>query len=298
MRAVYSICVTILACCVANSQPGNVSPTFDAASVKPAPPPTPAIRNHINTGGPGTADPGRVDWWSVSMIGFLMEAYDVKPYQISGPDWISTEKFQLTATVPKGATKEQYRLMLQNLLAERFRMKMHFEKKESAVYALVVGKGGPKLKEPVDDPSSPQAAGPPATAAEMEKDPDGFWLYPWLHDVMGTGTINGRSRLRGNHATMAQLIAKIKFMLNLPVWDETGLTGTYDFALTYSQSATMAAAAAQPPDGSTANAVEAEVAAAPDLIGAMSQIGLRLEQKKEPIDIVVIDHLEKIPTEN
>jgi uncharacterized protein (TIGR03435 family) len=292
MRFICGIGLALFACYAAQAQTG---PTFEAASVKPAPPPTPAIRNHINTGGPGTADPGRVDWWSVSMLGFLMEAYDLKPFQISGPDWIASTKFAVTATVPKGATKEQYRLMLQNLLAERFKMQSHIEKKESDVYALVVAKNGPNLKESVEETDT---AGPPATAAEMQKDADGFYLYPWLHDVMGTGTINGRSRLRGNHATMAQLIAKVKFMLGLPVKDETGLTGAYDFALTYSQAATMAAAAAQPTDGATANAPETEVPAAPDLIGAMPQIGLKLERKREPIDILVIDRLEKVPTEN
>jgi uncharacterized protein (TIGR03435 family) len=295
MRIVLGVCAAVLASCAASAQPGSASPTFEAASVKPAPPSTPAIRNHINTGGPGTADPGRVDWWSVSMLGFLMEAYGVKPDQISAPDWVSTTKFALTATVPKGATKEEYRLMLQNLLVERFKMKMHFEKKESDVYALVVGKNGPKLKESVEETDT---AGPPASAAEMHKDADGFYLYPWLHDVMGAGTINGRSRLRGNHATMAQLIAKMKYMLGLPVRDETGLTGTYDFFLTYSLSATMAAAGTQTPDGSTASAPETEVPAAPDLIGAMVQIGLKLERKKETIDVVVIDRLEKVPTEN
>jgi uncharacterized protein (TIGR03435 family) len=292
MRAICGICLTVLACCAAQAQPGSASPTFEAASVKPAPPPTPAVRNHINTGGPGTADPGLVDWWSVSMIGFLMEAYDLKPFQISGPDWISTTKFQLTATVPKGATKEQYRLMLQNLLAERFKMQSHFEKKESGVYALMLGKNGPKLKESVDEPQGADAAGPPATAAEMQKDADGFYLYPWLHDVRVTGTINGRTRMRGNHATMAQLIARMSPMLSLPLRDETGLTGKYDFVLTYSAAA---APSAEPP---TAGAPEAEVPAAPDLIGAMQQIGLKLEQRKAIIDILVIDRLEKIPTEN
>src|SRR5580704_17267913 len=147
MRIVLGVCAAVLASCAASAQPGSASPTFEAASVKPAPPSTPAIRNHINTGGPGTADPGRVDWWSVSMIGFLMEAYGLKPFQISGPDWIGSTKFAFTATVPKGATKEQYRWMWQKVLADRFKMRSHFEKKESHVYALVVGQNVPKLME-------------------------------------------------------------------------------------------------------------------------------------------------------
>jgi uncharacterized protein (TIGR03435 family) len=290
MRAVSLV---LLFCAAAGTQRATPSPTFEAASVKPAPPPTAAIRNHINTGGPGTADPGRVDWWSVSMLGFLMEAYDMKPFQISAPDWIATTKFQLTATVPKGATKEQYRLMLRNLLTERFQMKTHIEKQESDVYALVIGKNGPKLTESTENPAAMGEVGPPATAADLQRDADGFVIYPWLHEVMVTGTIYGRTRMRGNHATMEQLIARIKFMLNLPLRDETGLKGKYDFVLTYAP-----APVASSPDSSTANIPEPDLPAAPDIIGAMDQIGLKLELKKETIDRLVIDHLEKLPAEN
>jgi uncharacterized protein (TIGR03435 family) len=289
MRAVSLI---FLFCAAAGAQPATPSATFEAASVKPAPAPTAAIRNHINTGGPGTADPGRVDWWSVSMVGFLMEAYDMKPFQISAPDWVTTTKFQLTATVPKGATKEQYRLMLRNLLTERFQMKAHMEKQESDVYVLVIGKNGPKLTEATENPAAVEV-GPPATANDLQRDSDGFALYPWLHDVMLGGQIHGRTRWRGNHATMEQLIARIRFMFNLPLRDETGLKGKYDFVLTYAPSPV-----ASPSNSSTANVPDPDVPAAPDIIGAMAQIGLKLELKKELIDRLVIDHLDKLPTEN
>ena len=226
------------------------------------------------------------------MIGFLMEAYDLKPFQISGPDWLSTTKIALTATVPKGATKEDYRLMLRNVLVDRFKMQSHFESRKNDVYVLVVGKDGPKLKESAAE-EGPDAAGPPASAAELQKDADGFALYPWRHDVVLTGTINGRSRLRGNHATMAQLIARLKFMVSQPVKDETGLTGAYDFVLTYAPAGPPANAA-----DPSSNAAETEVPPAPDIIGAMPQIGLKLELRKEMVDILAIDHLEKIPTGN
>jgi uncharacterized protein (TIGR03435 family) len=198
----------------------------------------------------------------------------------------------LTATVPKGATKEQYRLMLRNLLTERFQMKTHMEKQESDVYVLVIGKNGPKLTESTENPAAVEV-GPPATAKDLQRDADGFAIYPCLHDVMVGGTIHGRTRMRGNHATMEQLIARIKFMLNLPLRDETGLKGKYDFVLTYAPAPVVS-----PPDSSTANIPDADVPAAPDIIGAMAQIGLKLERKKELIDRLVIDHLEKLPTEN
>lgn len=285
--------MTALACYAAYAQSGDASPKFEAASVKPAPPPTPAVRNHINTGGPGTADPGRVDWLSVSMTGFLMEAYNVKPYQISGPDWLGTTKFQLTATVPKGATKEQYRLMLQNLLAERFKIKVHFEKKEGAVYSLVVGKNGPKMRESVDEPAPKD--GTPAPAPSAQKDSDGFPVYPTARGAY-TVTANGRTRLRAQQVTMERLVAVLTNQLGRTVTDETGLKGKYDFALTYAPAGAGGNSAAPSADVSTANGSEAIPDT--DLIGALQQIGLRLEQKKAMIDMLIIDHLEKIPTEN
>jgi uncharacterized protein (TIGR03435 family) len=297
MRVIWGIYLTIWACLAADAQPGNASPTFDAASVKPAPPPTAAILNHINTGGPGTPYPGRVDWWSVSMTGFLMEAYDVKPFQISGPDWLGSTKFQLTATVPKGATKEQYRLMLQNLLAERFKIKVHFEKKEGTSYALVTGKNGPKMKESVEEPAPQEgaAAAAPLPPAKLQKDQDGFPACP---PGRGARTLmaNGRVRLCANQVTMERLAALLTNWSGHTVTDETGLKGRYDFVLTYAPAGTPAAGATPAPDGSTASVPEVD--SYPDLVGAMQQLGLKLEQKRAMIDMLVIDHLEKVPTEN
>lgn len=297
MQVIWRICLTILACCAAHTQPGNASPTFDAASVKPAPPPTVASRNHVNTGGPGTGDPGRVDWLNVSMAGFLMEAYDVKPFQISGPDWIGTAKFDLAATVLKGATKEQYRLMLQNLLAERFRIKVHYEKRGGTAYSLVVGNNGSKMKESVEEPAAQDgiAAAAPRLPGSRPKDQDGFPACPAGRGAR-TLAANGRVRLCANHVTMERLVALLTYWSGRTVTDETELKGKYDFILTYAPAGVSVAGGTPSPDGSTASVPEAD--SDPDLIGAMQQLGLKLEQKKAIIEMLVIDHLEKVPTEN
>jgi uncharacterized protein (TIGR03435 family) len=222
------------------------------------------------------------------MTGFLEEAYDVKPFQISGPDWLGSTKFQLIATVPKGATKEQYRLMLQNLLAERFKIKVHFEKKEGTSYALVVGKNGPKMKESVEEPAAKEGAPAATPPAKAQVDQDGFPACP---PGRGTRTLiaNGRVRLCANQVTMERLVALLTNRSGHTVTDETELKGKYDFVLTY-------AAATPAPDGSAASVPEAD--SYPDLIGAMQQLGLKLEQRRTMIDMLVIDHLEKVPTEN
>ena len=97
-----------------------------------------------NTGGPGSNDPGRIHYPYMSLKNILMNAYDVKNFQIVGPGWLDTERFDITATMPPATTKEQFRVMLQNLLAERFKMTVHRETKELPMYSLVVAKGGRK----------------------------------------------------------------------------------------------------------------------------------------------------------
>src|SRR5664279_6215744 len=90
----------------------------------------------------------------------LTNAYGVKNYQVTGPGWLDTERYDITAKVPKGATKDDLKLMLQGLLAERFKLTLHHETKELPMYALVVGKGGPKLKESVEDDATASGAAP------------------------------------------------------------------------------------------------------------------------------------------
>ena len=102
-------------------------------------------------GGPGSPDPGQITYSNVSLKQVLTNAYGIKSYQVSGPKWLDSERFDIVAKIAMGATKEQFQMMLQNLLAERFKLAVHHETKELPIYALVVGKGGPKLKETVDD---------------------------------------------------------------------------------------------------------------------------------------------------
>src|ERR1700681_1519458 len=111
--------LAVLTCCLAYGQTVDKSLTFDAASVKPASPPVPDGRGRIMmmgpTGGPGTKDPGRIRYPNMSLKNLLMNAYDVKNFQIAGPAWLDTERFDIPATMPPDTTKEQFRVMLQNL---------------------------------------------------------------------------------------------------------------------------------------------------------------------------------------
>ncbi len=126
-------------------------PQFEAASIKPSGPFVPGNMRIRMTGGPGTDDPGRVIFEKYVLSDLIEIAYDIKHYQLSGPDWlINAGKDSLPIrhyrrNFPQGRPKSEYRLMLRNLLAERFRLTAHNGTREMPVYNLVVGKNGPKL---------------------------------------------------------------------------------------------------------------------------------------------------------
>ncbi len=289
MRAFWILC---LACAAVHAQTGNTPPTFEAASVKPLPPVEPGQPvSERRDGGPGTKDPGRIEWRNVPLVAILLIAYDAKVFQWSGPDWLRTARYDISATIAKDATKEQFHRMLQSLLAERFQLKLHHEQRESIVYSLVVGKGGPKMKESPEVPPPAAGAAPAAPPAPgpPKKDEDGF---PILNYIRGTYLVgNNRSlRIRATQETMPQFAELLVNSLGHPVTDSTGLKGKYDFIVTYAFPGLPARAAA-----SSDGVPEADD---PDLIDAMPQIGLKLEQKKGMIDMLVVDHIEKTPTGN
>jgi uncharacterized protein (TIGR03435 family) len=301
--------------------------TFDAASVKPATPPVPDGRGRIMmmgpTGGPGTKDPGRIRYPYMSLKNLLMNAYDVKGFQIAGPAWLDTERFDITAVMPPETTKEQFRVMLQNLLSERFKLTIHRETKELPMYSLVVARNGPKLKEsaevpaPKDDGDPANLPPPPPLPSQPKIGPDGFPILP----IPGGGRAGlffimmpGRTRLIGQQQTMQDLANRLTTQLNRPVTDATALKAKYDFTLTFASEGMnmgmpmpIGMVQVPPPSppppppggggGPAANLPEGETP--PDLFAAIqAQLGLKLEAKKGPVELIVIDHVEKTPTEN
>lgn len=165
-------------CFAAQSQTASVTPAFEAASVKPAPPPNGSGMSVSSDGGPGTSRPERYTAENMDFAGLVMYAYDIKRFQISGPDWMRSERYNISAIVPANATNEQFRTMLQNLLAERFALKVHWETREMPIYELMIAKGGPKLGEAKpDDPTDADEAAPKSPPG-LAKTPDGFPSLP------------------------------------------------------------------------------------------------------------------------
>ena len=142
------LCSLVHAQSAAQAKSAEAKLEFEVASIKPSPLPARGVIRIGPQGGPGSGDPGRVTYTFSTIRDLMVDAYSVKRYQISGgPKWLDSERFDIVAKVPVGATKEQVKVMLQNLLAERFKLTLHRETKELPVYALVVGAKGPKLKD-------------------------------------------------------------------------------------------------------------------------------------------------------
>jgi uncharacterized protein (TIGR03435 family) len=284
-------------------------PEFEAASIKPAPPPTSNMIRVMMRGGPGSDDPGRVDWSNVSLRQMVTAAFNVKDYQVQGPDWLNSQRFDVVAKVPAGTTKEQYQLMIQKLLADRFKMKFHRDHKDHSAFALVVAKGGPKLKE--SDPNDTSGFAPMTV-----RGPDGEQMRMKAPapppDAAGPGPGGGRGagpgrggrggmmmmpgHLQGKKTGMDALANTLANLMGEPVVDQTGLKGEYDITLDFDPASAggMMGPMGPPPGGGGASDSNA-----PSLPAAVQQeLGLKLEPKKLPLENIIIDSIEKVPSEN
>jgi uncharacterized protein (TIGR03435 family) len=308
----------VLSVALAYGQTGEKPLTFEVASVKPAAPPAPDGRGMIRidppSGGPGTNEPGRIHYPFMNLRTLLARAYDVKNFQIVGPPWLDSERYAITATMPPDTTKEQFRIMLQNLLTERFKLTLHRETKELPMFALVVAKNGPKMKESAEVPPPADGDNPgPPLPAQPKVGPDGFPILPQLAGRPGIFNIMmpGRARMIGQQQTMQDLASRLTDQLSRPVKDETGLKAKYDFTVTFAPESLMGPMGAMapppppPPGGGVAAGPGAPVPGQPDaepvldLYAALqAQAGLKLEPKKGPVEQIVIDHAEKTPIEN
>ena len=255
-------------------------------------------------------DAKRVDIGNMSLMQLICKAYDVKPFQVSGPSWLQSlglagQRFDIVANIPEGATKEQVPQMLQGLLAERFKLAIHRESKEQAVYAMVVGKGELKIKPTAPPPAAPDGTAPSGSvtgsnSVSITQGKGGATVSD------GTGksqkmipSPDGKSmRLEITGATLAELAEGLSPLTDHPVVDMTGLSGKYDMTLDISMQELMnvaraaGAAVPPPPTGEAASDPGNTVAM------AVQAVGLKLDARKIPTSFIVVDHIEKMPTEN
>jgi bla regulator protein blaR1 len=291
--------------------------TFEVASIKPS---DPDARGRMLSLQPGGGL--RVTGWTLK--GLITFAYDVRDFQVSGgPGWIDSTRYDIQAKAERSGDSEassdprsmtesqlktnadQTRQRLQRLLAERFQLAIHRETREAPVYALLIGKNGPKLKEakqadapnPADvarmDPGQVKGggevgAGPvgrvmgggPGPAGPMMRGGRG----PMGRMMMGIGQLNGEG------VTLEFLVQALSNQLGRPVLDKTGLTGHYDFKLQWTPG---------PGEGPNFGPPGPDAPPPPDPNGpsiftaVQEQLGLRLESTKGPVEIIVVDRAEK-----
>lgn len=218
----------------------------------------------------------------------IARAYDIKYYQLTAPDWTANVNYEISAKLPPDTNKEQFREMIKNLLSDRFKLEFHWSKKEMAMYDLVVAKGGPKLKESADKPEGDGKDDPPG-GKSARTDADGYPNIP--KDCSGCMTINaaGKARYRATKESVKNFADMIGNQLGMPANDRTGLTGKYDITLSWSAG------------GGIGRRPDADAGVDPGItmeIAVQQQLGLKLVSTRGPVDIIVVDKVERNPGEN
>jgi uncharacterized protein (TIGR03435 family) len=249
MRGTSKRFLIVAFACVALSQ------EFEVVSVKP--------NKSISYSSTFTTDRGRLVATNVSLRGLIVRAFGVQDYQVEGPDWLGSERFDVSATFPEALPdKEEYdaalHAMLQKMLADRFKLVVHREQKIRPVYGLMTDKSGIKFKE--------------APASECDS-----------HGRNNSGTHFAGSCI--SMGAFAEFLARRRRDLpaDLPVLDMTGLKGFYNLTLDWVPDVP---AVGNGPSGVTM------------LVALEEQLGLRLETRKAPIEILMVDEARRAPSEN
>jgi len=215
-------------------------------------------------------------------------AYGIESYQLQGPDWMLATRFDIAARLPQGGARSQIPAMLQALLADRFQLAVRRETKEETVFVLEVGKNGPNMQ-----PGDPQAAksSPPI--------PNGPGAGPVIYRILspdGPETISragDRYRFWSANITMHDFAARLMRFVDLPVVDFTGLTGWYQVSFDVPPPIARRAAMA---DGAPSG--QPSEPSGVSLFAAVQKLGLHLEKRKAPVEHIVVEHVEGVPTEN
>jgi uncharacterized protein (TIGR03435 family) len=239
----------------------NANPAFEVATIKPSDPARP--------GQVVTLRGVEVITMNTTLHDLINLAYWLHPKQLTGgPAWTESDRYDLTGKpdAPGQPSVDQMKMMIQKLLADRFQLKFHFEKRELSAYAITIAKTGAKITRSQDDPNG---------------------IPGWNFGRNASGMI-----MTFRNSPMSQFTALLQNSMDRPVVDQSGLSGRYDFTLTFTPDAPQAALIGVPPPAAD------NPDAAPDLFTAFQQqLGLKLESTKAPVDVMVIDKVEK-PSEN
>src|SRR5215472_17366121 len=259
-----SALLILMACALAGAQDRPAKRSFEVTSIRPA---DPDLADNPFIG--MSADPGFVTYRNTTLLDAIRGAYKIGNYQIVGPDWIPTARFDIAAKLPAGATHEQIPEMFQALLEDRFKITFRRELKEMDVYSLQVAKDGPKLKPAKPVPSTQLLAmgtdGKPRPA------------------VVFGGSLSSMT-ITAPSASILTLVGIMSRFTLRPVIDDTAIEGNYDFTLTFA-----AETGAGLPRGFEGNK---STEPAPPLSEAVKTYGLRIQPRKAIVDLFVVTHIE------
>jgi uncharacterized protein (TIGR03435 family) len=238
-------------------------PAFDVASIRASQPGSregEGLKRDMRTSAAVRVSPDSVIIRNSSMRSIVCWAYHIFDFQLKGPDWMATTRFDINAKSANEVPDDKLRLMLQALLTDRFKMATHTENKEMSAYVLQVAKGGPKVKE--------------STSGDGD-----FDIQPNQQKMEVTVL----------RAGIPNLIDALSNVFRAPVVDETGLKGKYDATFNVMKyMADMRPTEGGPPPDPHAIIIR----------GLQEELGLKLEPKKTAVDLVIVDRAEKVPVEN
>jgi uncharacterized protein (TIGR03435 family) len=326
----------LILCCMAVAAPialAQSKAAFEVASVKSAAPLDMQKMAAAMRSGQMPQIGVRVDgqearYTYMSMKQLVANAYGVKPYQVSGPDWINGERYDISAKIPDGASQDDAPKMLQSLLEQRFKLVAHRVDKQEQVLALVVAKSGPKMKESTDTPQALDDNAPLQPGQMNVNTPDGPARMTMGQN--GTMTMNMGTRgvvvykvdpatqsihMEASHLSMAGLVDMLNQFSQMQgpgsrqIVDKTGLKGTFQVGLDFSildlLNMARAAGIATPAmmgRGAASSALPGDAASEPSGTSSLNEsvgtLGLKLENTSDTVQDVVVDSVEKTPTEN
>jgi uncharacterized protein (TIGR03435 family) len=277
----------------AQNSPGpekTLRPEFEVATIRPS---AQGLEDGATAG--VRIDGAQFRAATLTLKDYIGTAYRVKLYQISGPDWIGSDRFDISATLPPGTTT-QIPEMMQHLLEDRFQLKIHRDKKDFPVYVLEVAKGGLKMQANAPDPNAEDAKAPLTIS--------GSGSAQGISVNLGRGSSYAfaNNKFEAKRVTMATLAEILERFVDRPIVDLTDLKGSYDFALDITDEdyrvmlirAGVNSGVSLPPQALRL----LDGASTASLFDAMQKVGLKLDARKAPLDVVVVDDARKTPTDN
>jgi uncharacterized protein (TIGR03435 family) len=292
--ATLTVCIAILSASRAWPQTSASRPEFEVATVKPGSAGSPSRFRAL----PG----GRLTVENTSLQLLIENAYSLKIFQIlPAPAWIQSDRWDVAAKAEGNATAKEMMLMLQTFLEARFKLTLHRETKVLPVYILSAAKNGLKLPNAREvaceapDPTRPSSASQPPAANQPAPTPCGRLAQ--LLTIIGERRMG---KLKGKSVNMAELVRVLEAMMARPVVDKTGFKGTFDVDVDYAPDphAVPDEIEVHPaPDNEPGRSVQSLDPAGASIFGVLQQLGLRLESTKGPVEMLVIDHVEK-PDQN